>query len=75
MKGIIKLERAFLWAASIKSFGRKSKVKWDLAYQPEYLGGLGVIDLEKIVRALRRQWPWFEWMDLERAWVGLGAAM
>jgi hypothetical protein len=72
MKAMLKLEHAFLWAASDKVFGAKCKVKWDLVSAPKNMGGLGVLDLEKCARALGPRWPWYEWLEPELAWVGLG---
>jgi hypothetical protein len=36
------------------------------------LVGLGILDLERFGRALRLRWPWYEWTEPDRAWVGLG---
>jgi hypothetical protein len=36
------------------------------------MGGLGILNLDKFGRALRLCWPWYEWTDPERAWVGMG---
>ncbi|KAM0826790.1 hypothetical protein ACQ4PT_068642 [Festuca glaucescens] len=72
MKAMLKLERAFLWAALDKVSGGKCKVKWDLVSVPKNMRGLGVLDLGKFARALRLRWPWYEWSESDRAWVGLG---
>jgi hypothetical protein len=72
MKAMLKLECAFLWAASDKVFGGKCRVKWDLVSAPKNMGGLEELDLGKCARALRPRWPWYEWLEPERAWVGLG---
>ena len=53
-------------------FRWKMKVKWDNVCKPTSMGGLGIIDLDKFGRALRLRWPWLEWTEPERAWVGLG---
>ena len=72
MKAFINIERAFLWAASDKVSGGKCKVKWEVICSPKDMGGLGVLNLQKFARALRLRWPWFEWNDPTRPWVGLG---
>jgi hypothetical protein len=69
---MFKLERAFLWAASDKVSGGKCKVKWDVVCTPKSMGGLGILNLDKFGRALRLRWPWYEWTDPGRAWVGMG---
>jgi hypothetical protein len=71
-KAILKVEHAYIWAASDKVSGGKCKVKWDVVCASKNTGGLGVLDLENFGRALRLRWPWYEWTDPERAWVGLG---
>jgi hypothetical protein len=53
MKSILKFKRAFLWAASDKVSSRKCKVKWELVPHPKNMSGLGVLDLQIFVRALR----------------------
>jgi hypothetical protein len=72
LKAMTKLERAFVWAASDKVSGGKCKVKWEVVCSPKNMGGLGILDLEKFGKALRVRWPWHEWTDPGRAWVGLG---
>ena len=70
IEAMLKLERAFLWAASDKVSDGKCKVKWDFVCRPNNMGGLGVLDLQKFAMALRLRWPWYEWMEPERALVG-----
>ena len=69
---ITKIERAFLWAETDKVNGGKCKVKWEIRCRPTSLGDLGILDLDKFSRALRLRWPWWEWKDLDRTWIGLG---
>jgi hypothetical protein len=64
--------RAFLWAGTDKTSGGKCKVNWKKVCRPLSLGGLGVLDLDKFATALRLRWPWLEWKDPTKAWVGLG---
>jgi hypothetical protein len=46
------------------------KLRWEHISRPTSLRGLGVLDLHKFSRALRLRWLWYEWKDLNRAWVG-----
>jgi hypothetical protein len=72
LKAIFKLERAFLWASSDKFSSGNCKVEWDVVCSPKKMGGLGILDLEKFGRALRLRWPWYEWTDPGRVWMGMG---
>jgi hypothetical protein len=67
---IDKIRRAFLWVVSDKVSGGKCKINWTSVCHP--LGGLGILHLQKFVRALRLRWPWLEWEAPERTWVGTG---
>jgi exonuclease III len=67
-----KLARNFIWNAddSENANGGRSLVNWKVVCTPKNLGGLGVVDLDRFGRALRLRWPWYEWMDPDRPWVG-----
>jgi hypothetical protein len=48
-------------------------VRWENVQKKKPLGGLGVLHLDKFSRALRLCWLWFQWVDLDRPWVGTEA--
>lgn len=67
-----KAERAFLWQGTDKITGGKCKVNWDTVCRHTHLGGLVVLQLEKIAHALRLRCPWLEWKERTKIWVGMG---
>jgi mannosylglycoprotein endo-beta-mannosidase len=69
---IKKIQRAFLWSAKDTTTGAKCKVKWDLVCRPKKFGGLGIQDINKFATALRLRWPWQEWKEPQKIWVGSG---
>ena len=72
LHNINKIERAFLWSGSDKTTGAKCKVNWDMVCRPTIYGGLGILNTDKFARALRLRWPWYEWKEPNKLWVGLG---
>jgi hypothetical protein len=38
---------------------------------PKDLGGLGILDLERLARALRLRWFWFQWKHNNKPWAEL----
>lgn len=67
-----KIARAFLWSGTDRTTGAKCKVNWDVVCRPFERGGLGVLNTTKFARTLRLRWPWFEWKEPTRMWVGMG---
>jgi hypothetical protein len=46
--------------------GGQCKVNWEMVCHPKYLGGLGVLNTDKLDRVLIFRWLWLEWRDLEK---------
>jgi exonuclease III len=69
---IEKIIRNFIWRGDEgeHASGGHSLVNWKTVCRPKALGGLGIADLGRFGRALRLRWPWLEWTDPERPWVG-----
>lgn len=53
-----------------RSNGGHYLVRWKKLLKPKKFGGLGILDLELISRALRLRWLWLEWTEEDRPWVG-----
>jgi len=73
IKQIDRRRRSFLWKGDEPekvNIGH-CLVRWPSVCTPKDLGGLGVLDLERLARALRLRWLWFQWKFEERPWTGL----
>jgi hypothetical protein len=66
-----KIKCAFLWPDIKEITGGKFKINWEAMCRPTLLGVLGFLNLENFARALRLRWPWFEWRDPNKLWLGL----
>jgi hypothetical protein len=73
LKQIDKLRPNFLWKGEEpnKVSGGHCLVNWPTVCTPKKLGGLGILDLERFVQALRLRWLWFKWKQADRPWTGL----
>jgi hypothetical protein len=73
LKQIDRLRRSFLWKGEEpeKVSGGHCLINWSTVCTPKDLGGLGILDLERLARALRLRWYWFQWKNNDRPWTGL----
>jgi hypothetical protein len=73
IRQIDKMRRSFLWKGEEpeKVSGGHYLVNWLTTCAPRDLGGLGILDLEHFVCALRLRWLWFKWEHMQRPWAGL----
>lgn len=64
---IVHFRMSFLWRGDTpdKVYGGHSLVNWATACRPKEKGGLGILDLERFIRALRLRWLWFKWKHKE----------
>lgn len=70
---IDKLRRGFLWKGEEpeKVSGGHCLVNWSTTCTTKELGGLGILDLERLARALRLRWQWYKWKEDGRPWSGM----
>jgi hypothetical protein len=67
-----KIARGFVWKGydSELASGGHSLINWETICRPMKLGGLGLLNLERFGRALCLCWPWLQWTDPGRPWLG-----
>jgi hypothetical protein len=46
-------------------------VNWRRVQHPKQLGGLGILELEKFIRALCLRWQWQQWTQRQKPWSEL----
>jgi hypothetical protein len=64
LKGMTKLMKGFLWSGTEVEQGGggggKCLVAWSKVQRPLELGGMGVLDLQLMDRALHTRWLWLQ---------------
>lgn len=68
IKQIDKTRRRFLWHGVNQNGSKMNLANWESVCKPKEYGGLGIIDLSAVNRALLVKWTWY-WQKLEqRMW-------
>jgi hypothetical protein len=62
-KALVRISKSFLWSGTDVVQGGKCLVAWSHVARPLDLGGLGVLDLNLMGRALRLRWLWLSRPD------------
>jgi hypothetical protein len=70
-KAVESILKGFLWDGSEIVQGGKCLVAWAWLQRPLHLGGLGVLDITHLGRALRTRWLWLQRTDTSRSWASL----
>jgi hypothetical protein len=62
----------FVWKGdnSKMASGGHCLINWKTIYRSKDNGGLSLLDLERVGRALHLRWPWLEWTDPDKPWFG-----
>jgi hypothetical protein len=67
-KAFEKIAKAFLWPGSDVVQAEKCLVAWGRVQRPLHLGGLGILDLQRMGTTLHLQWLWYWHTDPSRPW-------
>jgi hypothetical protein len=70
-KALVRISKSFLWSGTDVVQGGKCLVAWSHVARPLDLGGLGVLDLNLMGRALQLRWLWLSRPDLSHTWAAL----
>jgi hypothetical protein len=70
-KVLVKIFKAFLWSGMETIQGGKCMVAWSRVTRSVTLGGLGVLFLNLMGRALRLRWLWLSRTNNSRTWAAL----
>jgi hypothetical protein len=71
IKAIDKIRRGFIWKGRKDVLGGHCLVAWGKVTRPKELGGLGILDLQRLNWALRVRWLWLEKIDPSMSWADL----
>jgi hypothetical protein len=71
MRATDKIRRGFLWKGRKEINGGYCLVAWEKVMRPLELGGLSIINLETMGRALEMRWLWIEKTKPDCPWAGL----
>ena len=63
--------RGFLWSGAKDAKRGHSRLAWLRVCRPTDLGGLGIVDLQRLGYALRMRWLWLKRTDDSRTWCDL----
>jgi hypothetical protein len=72
-KAFEKIMKGFLWTKTEEVKAGKCLVAWGKVQRPLAMGGLGIIDLQRMDLALSLRWLWLQFTDWSHPWVGLPA--
>jgi hypothetical protein len=70
-KAFRKIMTGFLWTGIEEVQQGKCLVAWPLVHRPVQLGGLGVLDLQRLGMALQLRWLSLERIDRDRPWAAI----
>jgi hypothetical protein len=59
LASVNKIDHAISWVGTREVTGGKFKLNWETVSRPKH-------------RDLRLRWPWLEWRDPTKLWVGMG---
>lgn len=61
----------FFWARDQALTGGKYNVKWPRSCRQTELGGIWIVDINKLSRVIMLKWLWPEWKSQDKLWVGI----
>jgi hypothetical protein len=71
IKTLLAIEKilcGFLWKGRKDAHGGHCLVAWDRVCMPKELGGLGILNLQRMNIALRARWLWLSRVEASRSW-------
>lgn len=67
LAALTKIFRSFLWCGKKEARGGSCAVAWDEVRTAKWAGGLGILNLFWMNKALQARWPWLQKVDKERS--------